>query len=275
MQSLNASYYHIDAFTEKPFGGNPAAVCFMPTNLEEQVYINLAHEMNILSEIAIVERTGPGSYKIRWFTQKREIPLCGHATLATAHAIFNEIGYDGLTVEFQSKSGTLFAKNTSHGIQLDFPANEPHSVEPPKEVLESLGVSKWVDVQYSPGNQKLLVHLDSYDALKAVQPDFNVLLEAANPLGWRAVMVTSLGFDDYDFVSRHFSPLVGVNEDPVTGSNHTILTPYWSKILGKTKMKAYQASRRGGTLFVELKGERVLITGKVTTIMKGSLMTID
>ena len=187
--------------------------------------------------------------------RKVEVPLCGHATLATAHIIFNHLGYDGSRIEFQSHVGSLYATNTSQGIQLDFPQNKPYKVDPPAEVLESLGVTDWVDVQYSPGNQKLMVHLANYEALKTVEPDFKSLLEAENLLGWRAVMITSSGYNEFDFVSRHFAPLMGVNEDPVTGSNHTVLTPYWSKILGKKNMRAFQASKRGGTLFVELKNE--------------------
>lgn len=271
MQKIEAKYFHVDAFTENPFKGNPAAVCLLPTNLDEETYLTIAQEMNIISEIALVEETTTGSYKIRWFTQKKEIPLCGHATLATAHVIYNHLGFKGDRIELHSQSGQLYASKTQRGIQLDFPANEPHQVQPPMKVLRSLGVSDWVDVQYSQGNQKLLVHLKNYEDLRSVQPDFKALLEADNPLGWRAVMITSPGFDDYDFASRHFSPLVGVNEDPVTGSNHTILTPYWGKILGKTRMKAYQASKRGGTLYVEMHEDRVLITGKATTILSGSL----
>ncbi|MBD3172363.1 hypothetical protein GF326_07820, partial [Candidatus Bathyarchaeota archaeon] len=158
-----------------------------------------------------------------------------------------------------------------NGVQLDFPVNISHKVEPPVEAINSLGIDEWVDVQYSPGNQKLMIHLDNYETLKSVEPDFQALVDADNPYGWRAVMVTSSGFDEYDFVSRHFAPLVGVDEDPVTGSNHTILTPYWSKILGKKSMKAYQASKRGGILYVELEDNRVMISGQSITIIKGTI----
>lgn len=271
MSNIEAKYFHVDTFTEKPFAGNPASVCFLSTNLDEIVYLSIAQEMNVISEISIVEEIKDGCFQIRWFSQKKEIPLCGHATLATAHVIFNHLGYNGSRIEFQSQVGSLYAANTPKGIQLDFPENKPHKVDPPAEALESLGVTDWVDVQYSSGNQKLMVHLENYETLKSVEPDFKALVEAENTLGWRATMITSPGFDDFDFVSRHFAPLVGVNEDPVTGSNHTVLTPYWSKTLGKKRMKAYQASKRGGTLFVELKNNRVLITGQSTTIIEGRL----
>ena len=134
-----------------------------------------------------------------------------------------------------------------------------------------MGVDEWIDIQYSPGNQKLMIHLESYDILKAVEPDFNALKEAENPLGWRATMITSPGFDEYDFVSRHFAPLMGVNEDPVTGSNHTVLTPYWSNILGKKRMYAYQASKRGGSMIVEDKGDRVHLIGNSVVVLEGRL----
>jgi PhzF family phenazine biosynthesis protein len=269
LQNIKTKYFHVDAFTEKPFGGNPAAVCFLSTDLDEATYLNIATEMNLLSELSVVEKIEEGKYKIRWFSQKKEVPLCGHATLATAHIVFNHLGYNGGKIEFQSQVGSLYAEKKPEGIQLDFPENRSHKVEPPEQVLASLGITEWVDVQYSPGNQKLMIHMKNYDTLKKVKPDFKALLKAENPLNWRAVMITSPGFDDYDFVSRHFAPLMGVNEDPVTGSNHTILAPYWGEILGKTRMKAYQASERGGTLCVELKNNRVLITGQAATIMEG------
>lgn len=271
MQDIEAKYFHVDAFADKPFSGNPASVCFMPTTLDEQTYFSIAREMNIVSEMSIVEEAKEGCFKIRWFSQQKEVPLCGHATLATAHVIFNHMDYKGSRIEFQSQSGSLYARKTPQGIQLDFPENKPHRVDPPYEALNGLGVTEWVDIQYSPGNQKLMVHLEDYETLKSVNPDFEEVVAAENSYGWRAIMVTSPGFDDYDFVSRHFAPLVGVNEDPVTGSNHTMLAPYWGEILGKKRMKAYQASRRGGALYVELADNRVLITGRSVTIMEGNL----
>lgn len=271
MRNIVAEYFHVDAFAEKPFEGNPASVCFMSTKLDENIYFSIAQEMNIISEMSVIEEEKDGCYNIRWFSKKKEVPLCGHATLATAHVIFNEIDYSGDRIEFQSESGSLYAKRTPKGIQLDFPVNTPHRVDPPIEAIKSLGIMEWVDVQYSPGNQKLMVHLDNYETLLSVEPDFKALVEAENPYGWRAVMITSSGFEDYDFVSRHFAPLVGVNEDPVTGSNHTVLAPYWGGILGKKSMKAYQASRRGGVLYVELENNRVLISGESVTIMKGTI----
>lgn len=265
-----AEFFQVDAFSERPFGGNPAAICFMSTDLEEQLYLSIAREMN-LSETAFVEEVEPGCYKLRWFTPVREVPLCGHATLATGHVIYNHKGYEGERIEFQTQAGALYARRAREGIQLNFPANKPFKVEPPMDVIEGLGVNEWVDVQYSDTNQKLVVHLDTEEEVKETEPDFKAVLEAENTLGWRGVVVTARGSGRFDFISRYFAPLMGVNEDPVTGSAHTVLTPYWGELLGKRRMWAYQASERGGVLFVELKGDRVLITGDSVTVIEGTI----
>lgn len=265
-----APFYQLDAFTSTPFRGNPAAICLMPTKLEDELYLSISSEMN-LSETAFMERTGLGVYRIRWFTPLKEVPLCGHATLAAAHLFFTHFGEEEGRIRFDTNAGPLYAENTTDGVLMDFPSNPPEPAEPYNDILVALGVDSWVDVQYSPGNQKLMVHLKDYESLKAVQTDFDALKEAENPLGWRAVMITSPGFDEYDFVSRHFAPLMGVNEDPVTGSNHTVLTPYWSRILGKKRMNTYQASKRGGSLIVEDKGDRVLMTGQCVLVVEGRI----
>jgi len=265
-----APFYQIDAFTTELFHGNPAAVCMMPTDLDDELYLAISSEMN-LSETAFMSETLPGVFRLRWFTPIREVPLCGHATLAAAHLLFDYFGIEEKRIQFETKSGVLFAENTNNGVLMDFPSNPPEPVDHYDDVLNALGVDEWIDIQYSPGNQKLMIHLDSYDILKAVEPDFNALKEAEKPLGWRATMITSPGFDEYDFVSRHFAPLMGVNEDPVTGSNHTVLTPYWSNILGKKRMYAYQASKRGGSMIVEDKGDRVHLIGNSVVVLEGRL----
>ena len=267
-----ADFYQLDAFTDKPYRGNPAAICLMPTDLPTNTYLDISREMN-LSETAFMEQTKPAAYKIRWFTPLREVPLCGHATLAAAHLLFHHLEIKQNKIQFDTAAGALYAEKTSEGVLMDFPSNPPERVDPPLNVLDTLGVETWVDVHYSPGNQKLMVHLDSYKTLKNVTPDFEALREAENPLGWRATMITSPGFNEYDFASRHFAPLMGVNEDPVTGSNHPVLTPYWSKLLGKKKMHAYQASERGGSMTVENKDNRVHITGKSILVIKGKIKT--
>ena len=263
-------FYQVDAFTDEPFGGNPAAICFMPTGLSDGLYLSIAREMN-LSETAFVEETGVGCYNLRWFTLVREVPLCGHATLATGHALFEHRGYEGDRVEFLTMAGSLYAERVPEGVRLDFPENKPFPVEPPSEALEALGVSEWEDVSYSDTNQKLVVLLGDEEEVREVSPDFKALLGADNPLGWRGMVVTAQGSGRYDFVSRYFVPLMGVDEDPVTGSAHTVLAPYWGERLGKTSMWAYQASERGGALFVELADGRVLITGGCVTVVEGEL----
>jgi PhzF family phenazine biosynthesis protein len=265
-----APFYQLDAFTSEPFKGNPAAICLMPTDLETDLYLAISSEMN-LSETAFMIEKEPGVYHIRWFTPLREVSLCGHATLAAAHLLFSHLGVEEKRIRFDTLAGSLYTENTPEGVLMDFPSNPPEPVEAYDQILDALGLDTWVSVQYSPGNQKLMVHLEDYETLRSVEPDFEALKEAENPLGWRGVMITSPGFDDYDFVSRHFAPLMGVNEDPVTGSNHTVLTPYWGKLLGKKRMKAYQASKRGGTLIVEDEGERVHIIGRSVLVVKGVL----
>ena len=266
-----APFYQVDAFTEVLFKGNPAAVCLMPCDLEADLYQSIAKEMN-LSETAFVEEQSlKGIYSLRWFTPAKEVPLCGHATLAPAYVLFEHAGFDGERITFHTLSGALYAERIPEGIRLDFPRNDPFEVEPPDEVLEALGVSEPEDVQYSDTNQKLLVLLGDPGEVRSCSPDFDALLAADNPLGWRGVIVTAKGPSPYDFVSRYFAPLMGINEDPVTGSAHTVLAPYWAERLGKAKMHAYQSSERGGELNVELTDERVHITGKATTVIVGTL----
>jgi PhzF family phenazine biosynthesis protein len=262
-------FFQVDAFTSEPFRGNPAAVCIMPCDLDDTLYQSIAQEMN-LSETAFVERLDrPGEYRLRWFTPLREVPLCGHATLATAHVLFEHLGFEGEKVSFQTLSGVLKAERAREGIRMEFPRNDPFEVEAPEGILEGLDLSTWEEVQYSDTNQKLLVRVESEKKVRGLQPDFNALLAAKNSMGWRGVIVTAEGSERYDFISRYFAPWMGVNEDPVTGSAHTVLAPYWSKLSGTQRMRAYQASERGGELLLELTEERVLITGRATTVIEG------
>jgi PhzF family phenazine biosynthesis protein len=270
VSGMRVPFYQVDAFTDKAFRGNPAAICFMSTGLSDDLYLSIAQEMN-LSETAFVEEVGAGRYNLRWFTPVREVPLCGHATLATGHAIFEHRGYEDDRVEFLTLAGSLYAERVPKGIRLDFPENKPFPVEPPSEALDALGISEWGEISYSDTNQKLVVLLGDEGEVRGASPDFEALLGAYNPLGWRGVVVTAQGSGRYEFVSRYFAPLMGIDEDPVTGSAHTVLAPYWGERLGKTRMWAYQASERGGALFVELVGGRVLITGGCMTVIDGEL----
>jgi PhzF family phenazine biosynthesis protein len=263
-------FYQLDAFTEDPLRGNPAAICIMTTNLSETQYLSISGEMN-LSETAFMKKKAEGVYQLRWFTPIREVPLCGHATLAAAHLLYYHLGFTGDRIQFNTKAGKLFAKKKEDDIIMNFPSNPPHPIDPHLEVIQALGIDKWVDVQYSSGNQKLLIRLESPEDVEAVKPDFNAILEAENPIGWRGVIVTSEGDGEFDFVSRYFAPYMGVNEDPVTRSNHTVLAPYWGKILGKSSMRAYQASKRGGVIGVEEDGDRVNLVGSSVLVVEGKL----
>ena len=263
-------FYQVDAFSGEPFHGNPAAICIMPCDLEDSLYQSIAWEMN-LSETAFVEKMDiEGEYRLRWFTPMREVPLCGHATLAAAHVLFYHTGFDGDAVTFHTMSGALYAEKVSDEIRMNFPRNDPFKVGP-QEVLNTMGLSSWIDVQYSDTNQKLLVHLESEEDVKNIQPNFTAMLDTENSLDWRGVIVTAKGSEPYDFISRYFAPWMGVNEDPVTGSAHTVLAPYWSKLLKKQEMLAYQASKRGGELLLWLTEKRVHITGEAVTVIEGSM----
>jgi len=269
---LEAPYYLVDAFTSEPFRGNPAAVCLMPCDLSDELYLSIAREANPVSETAFLEEDGSEvDYRMRWFSPKREVPLCGHGTLATAHVLFNDVGVDKDRLSFQIMVGVIYAERVPDGIRLDFPRNDPEGVEPPTPVLEAMGLTDWQEVLYSEGNQKLVVLLKDREQVEKVQPDFDAMLATENILGWRGVVVTSKGSGEYDFISRYFAPWMGVNEDPVTGSNHTVLGPYWMEKLGKRKMRAYQASQRGGEMIVEITEDRVYLTGAATTVIKGTL----
>lgn len=264
-------FFQVDAFTKKPFRGNPAAVCLMPCDLDDALYLSIAREMN-LSETAFVEPLEPGvSYRLRWFTPALEVPLCGHATLATAHVLFNHLGTKGRQVSFQTRSGVLMAEWTEGGIRLDFPRNDSAKVEPPEPLLRALNLSSWREVQFSASTAKLLICLEKEAQVRGLRPDFAALVAAENKLGVRGTIVTARGSGPYDFVSRYFAPWVGIDEDPVTGSAHTVLTPYWADRLGKRRMLAYQASKRGGELQLELGEDRVYITGGAVTVIEGRL----
>ncbi len=259
--------YQVDAFTEKPFSGNPAGVCVLNEELEEKLMQNIAREMN-LSETAFLVREGEGQnlkYILRWFTPDSEVDLCGHATLAGAHILW-EKGYLGKDREakFSTKSGLLTAKMNDGWIELNFPALPEEKAEPPAELLNALGI----EATYVGKNKfDYLVEVESEEIVTAIKPDFMKILKVPA----RGVIVTGKS-REYDFVSRFFAPEVGVWEDPVTGSAHCCLGPYWQKKLNKDEFIAYQASERGGILKIRVIGGRVLISGKAVTVLEGELL---
>jgi len=253
--------YQIDAFASQAFRGNPAAVCLLDGERGDEWMQNVAAEMNLSETAFLVARDS--DYSLRWFTPAAEVKLCGHATLASAHALYEELGLT--SARFHTLSGLLTATRDGEWIELDFPARASEPVTAPDGLLESLGVS---DVRYVGRNvDDYVIELASEDEVRAVSPDFKRL----GTIKVRGVIVTSRS-NKYDFVSRFFGPAVGVDEDPVTGSAHCALTPYWSAKLGKTEMLAYQASARGGEIRVRLDGDRVKMRGQAVTVLRGDLV---
>lgn len=255
--------YQADAFTDALFGGNPAAVCLLQEWLPDALLQHIAVENN-LSETAYLLKDG-NDYHIRWFTPGTEVNLCGHATLASAHIIFTLLGHEGDTIIFHSKSGPLTVSSCSNGkLMLNFPANAPELfTEPPASIFEGLGIAP-APVFKTPFDY--MVVLPSQKAVEALTPDFKKLAQTA----CRGVIATAAG-DEADFVSRCFYPQSGIDEDPVTGSAHTIMVPYWAKQLNKTSMKAIQLSKRRGQLDCELAGDRVLMSGNAVTYLRGEI----
>lgn len=258
--------FTVDAFTDKMFTGNPAAVCLMENETDDALMQNIAAEMN-LSETAFVKKTEDG-FRLRWFTPKTEVELCGHATLASAHILWQEeiLKPDEEAVFHTVFRGKLTAKKSGDEIELNFPVNAPVQAVQNKELEKALGVRPvWLGIT----DHHYLAELNSEDELKNVTPDFE-LLEKLEKYG--TILTCRSENKEYDFISRFFAPAKGVKEDPVTGSAHCVLTPYWSSKLNKKKLRAYQASERGGKLTVTLEGERVLISGKAVTVLSGNLL---
>jgi PhzF family phenazine biosynthesis protein len=255
----------VDAFTAKPFGGNPAAVCVLPAARDAIWMQNVAREMN-LSETAFLVRNGDG-FNLRWFTPAVEVDLCGHATLASAHALWEE-GHlkPGVQARFHTRSGLLTADKRGDWIEMDFPVKAEEPAEAPPRLSEALG-AKFL---YTGRNKfDYIVEVESEAKLRNLKPNFALLAE----LPVRGVIVTARPeTGGFDFISRFFAPAAGVNEDPVTGSAHTCLAPYWAKRLGKTEFTAYQASARGGVLRLRLNGDRLLLCGQAVTVLRGGLV---
>lgn len=254
-------FYQIDAFTDKLFGGNPAGVCPLEQWLPDEVMQKIAMENNV-SETAFFIKKGDG-FHIRWFTPKVEVNLCGHATLASAHVIFSDCGFKCDELTFESRSGILNVRKEGDLLVLDFPANRPQRTGLPESFVQALNITP---IQCYRGKEDYLLLYKSQREIESLIPDFRKL----EKVDARAVIVTAPG-EKVDFVSRFFGPRVGVDEDPVTGSAHTVLIPFWAEKLGKNEMKALQLSRRGGTLFCRLRDDRVDIGGKAVTFLKGEI----
>ena len=259
---MNIPIYQLDAFSENPFGGNPAAVCVLESWLDDDTMQKIGQENN-LSETAFIVNKSKGQYDIRWFTPSTEMKLCGHATLAAAYVVFNFLETDIKKVSFDSKSGILTVDKKDDLLILDFPSTPPEETTIPLVLIKALGVIP--ETAYS--SRDLLVLVKDEETVRGLNPDFGLLKE----LDYVGIIVTAKG-DNSDFVSRFFAPNVGINEDPVTGSAHTTLIPFWAEKLGKDKLHAFQVSSRRGELWCELKGDRVKIAGKVCLIIQGELL---
>lgn len=254
--------YQVDAFTHGPFTGNPAAVCILTEPVTEETMQKIATENN-LSETAFITR-GKDEWLIRWFTPVEEVDLCGHATLASAYVVLNILEPQSEEVVFRSRvMGHLTVRRRGDGLELDFPVDQTEKCELPAFISESLGTAPLES--FMGRSDYMLVYKSEADISK-MKPDFRKLAQTKS----RGVIVTAPG-DEVDFVSRFFCPQIGIDEDPVTGSAHTTLTPYWSAHLGKLSLKARQLSARGGYLECILSGDRILISGHATLYLKGEI----
>jgi PhzF family phenazine biosynthesis protein len=254
--------FQADAFTHELYGGNPAAVIPLDEWLPDKTMQSIALENN-LSETAFIVRTGK-NFHIRWFTPTTEVKLCGHATLASAHIIWKHLVDTTDTLLFNSKSGILTVTKEGDWYTLDFPTDRIEQTETPDVIIQSLGLTP---VETWKGREDYLVLVDNQEVVQNLLPDFKTLASLQS----RGVIVTSPG-KEVDFVSRCFFPAFGIDEDPVTGSAHTTLTPFWAKRLGKTELTARQISARGGFLKCRLHGERTMISGQAVTYMEGIIM---
>lgn len=254
--------YQVDAFTNKVFKGNPAAVCPLEKWISEDLMQAIAEENNLSETVFFVKNEN--SFDIKWFTPTCEIDLCGHATLAAAHIIFSELNYKEKQLTFNSKSGKLTVAKTADWYTLNFPSEEISAIETPELLEQVLNVPV---LKSFKGNGKLLVELENETVIKNLAPKFNLLAQIETNM----IIVTSKG-DEVDFVSRVFAPNLGINEDPVTGSAHTLLIPYWMKKLHKTNLEAVQLSKRIGYLKCEYLNDRVEMSGQAVTYLKGQLI---
>jgi PhzF family phenazine biosynthesis protein len=262
--------FQVDAFTAAPFAGNPAAVCLLDREVAPGWMQQVAAEMN-LSETAFVrpEGTGGDAFGLRWFTPAAEVALCGHATLAGAHVLWGEGRVPaGRPIRFQTLSGELRASHHDGAIELDFPATPPAPADPPAGLLEALGEPAGAVRWAGRSRFDYLLELGSEAAVRGLEPDFGKLREVST----RGVIATAASeADGFDYVSRFFAPAVGIDEDPVTGSAHCALGPFWAGRLGRADLTGFQASRRGGVVRTRAAGDRVLLGGQAVTVLRGEL----
>jgi PhzF family phenazine biosynthesis protein len=261
-KNMEVPIYIVDAFTENRFSGNPAAVCPLSEWLDEDLLQAIASENNLSETAFFIERGDV--YELRWFTPEVEVDLCGHATLASAHVLFEHLNYSKPQIVFETKSGRLVVERKKELYIMDFPAISTTPVKSPKILKQCL---RAVPTEVEKGSWFYLAVFEDEDDVKRLYPDFNMMKKLE-----KAVIVTSKGRDSVDFVSRCFAPNEGIPEDPVTGSSHCALVPFWSNRLNKTSFYAKQLSKRGGELHCEYLGDRVIIGGKAVTFSIGRII---
>lgn len=257
--------YQVDAFSARLFEGNPAAVCPLPRWLDDRLLQAIAAENN-LSETAFFVPEADGSFALRWFTPVAEVDLCGHATLASAHVLFRHLGHEDAVIRFNTRSGELRVRHHDDWLEMDFPAQPPSPCACPPLLAQGLGREP---AAVLAGSDYIAVFEHAEDIL-AITPDLSLLAR----LDKRGVIITAPG-QDCDFVSRFFAPRYGIPEDPVTGSAHCALAPYWAARLGRTQLRARQLSARGGDISCHLQGDRVLLSGQAVTFMTADILLPD
>lgn len=270
--------YQVDAFTNKAFHGNPAGVCILEKPIEDEVMQSIAAEMN-LSETAFlipeknVSINTSNTFSLRWFTPEVEVSMCGHATLATSAVLFEEFHLQSDEIIYETKSGKLVSRREGNRIILDFPVDTPifRDLQINEKLLEAVGIKDYKNIFLGENTKKLVVHLENHEEVLKLNPNFE-MMKQLDVYGVKGIGVTASIEGEYDFISRYFNPWAGINEDSVTGSVHTLLAPYWSEILGKDEMSAYQASKRGGEMGLILKKNmRLEIIGDFVITLKGEI----
>jgi len=255
---MNIPYYHVDAFTGRLFSGNPAGVCLLADWLPDAALQSIGAENNLAETAFVVQRES--AFDLRWFTPTVEVDLCGHATLASAHVIFQQLGYRSPLIRFQTRSGELTVTRTEDLLELNFPSRPAAPCHAPSDLIEGLGATP----NFTAKARDYLAVFDSEETVRNLKPDLAVLARLDSP----GIIATAPGATS-DFVSRFFAPQLGIPEDPVTGAAHCTLIPYWAERLKRVKLRALQVSARGGELLCENRGERVGIAGRAVTYSSG------